>query len=116
MKLKNVVILVKDIEKAKQFYKDVFSLQVILDSGTNVVFIEGLVLQELKPFEDETKKNTIFYNNASLLYFETFDIEDDIKRLDKYKISYVSKYENEYFKLIRVYDLDGNLLEIRQIK
>ena len=31
MKLKNVLIVVKDIEKSKQFYHDLFGLNVVLD-------------------------------------------------------------------------------------
>lgn len=30
MKLKNIVIVVKDIQKSKQFYQDVFGLEVVL--------------------------------------------------------------------------------------
>ena len=32
MKLKNVLIVVKDIEKSKQFYHDLFGLDMILDN------------------------------------------------------------------------------------
>ena len=31
MRLKNVLIVVKDIEKAKQFYHDLFGLETVLD-------------------------------------------------------------------------------------
>ncbi len=36
MKLKNVLIVVKDIKKAKQFYHDLFGLDVILDNDGNI--------------------------------------------------------------------------------
>ena len=32
MKLKNVLIVVKDIERARQFYRDLFGLSVVLDN------------------------------------------------------------------------------------
>ena len=48
MKLKNVLIVVKDIEKSKQFYHDLFGLDVVLDNGGNVILTEGLVLQDKK--------------------------------------------------------------------
>lgn len=38
----------KDIEKAKQFYHDLFGLDVILDNVGNVILTEGLVLQDEK--------------------------------------------------------------------
>ena len=48
MKLKNVLIVVKDIEKARQFYKDLFGLDLVLDNGGNMILTEGLVLQDEK--------------------------------------------------------------------
>ncbi len=37
MKLKNILIVVKDIEKSKQFYNDLFGLNTILNSDGNVI-------------------------------------------------------------------------------
>lgn len=37
MKLKNVLIVVKDIEKSKQFYHDLFGLDMILDYDGNMI-------------------------------------------------------------------------------
>lgn len=48
MKLKNVLIVVKDIERARQFYHDLFGLEMILDNNGNMIMTEGLVLQEGK--------------------------------------------------------------------
>ena len=48
MKLKNILIVVKDIEKAKQFYHDLFGLDVVLKQDGNVILTEGLVLQDEK--------------------------------------------------------------------
>lgn len=44
MKLKNVLIVVKDIEKSKQFYHDLFGLNIIQSHDGNVILTEGLVL------------------------------------------------------------------------
>ena len=46
MKLRNVLIVVKDIEKSKQFYHDLFGLDMVLDNDGNMILTEGLVLQE----------------------------------------------------------------------
>ena len=48
MKLKNVLIVVKDIEKARQFYHDLFGIDLVLDNDGNMVLTEGLVLQDAK--------------------------------------------------------------------
>lgn len=41
MKLKNVLIVVKDIERARQFYHDLFGLEMILDNDGNMILTEG---------------------------------------------------------------------------
>ena len=44
MRLKNVLIAVKDVEKSKEFYHALFGLDVILNQEGNVILTEGLVL------------------------------------------------------------------------
>lgn len=48
MKLRNILIVVKDIEKSRQFYHDLFGLDMILDNDGNMILTEGLVLQDEK--------------------------------------------------------------------
>ena len=48
MKLKNVLIVTKDIEKSRQFYHDLFGLELVLDNDGNMILTEGLVLQDEK--------------------------------------------------------------------
>ena len=57
MKLKNILIVVKDLEKAKTFYHDLFGLDVILDQDGNVILTEGLVLQDEKIWANFLKKH-----------------------------------------------------------
>ena len=46
MKLKNILIVVDDIERSKKFYRDLFGLETVLDNDGNVILTEGLVLQD----------------------------------------------------------------------
>ena len=46
MRLKNILIVVTDIEKSKRFYKELFGLEVVVDFDGNVILTEGLVLQD----------------------------------------------------------------------
>ena len=48
MRLRNVLIVVNDMDRAIRFYKEIFGLQVILDQDGNVIMSEGLVLQDAK--------------------------------------------------------------------
>lgn len=116
MKLKNVLIVVNDIEKSKKFYKDLFGLEVVLDNDGNVILTEGLVLQDRKIWEQFLSKEIIPENNAAELYFVESNIEEFAEKLDKYNppIKYVNRLmEHEWGqKVIRFYDLDGNLIEV----
>ena len=84
MKLKNVLIVVKDIERARQFYHDLFGLEMILDNDGNMILTEGLVLQDEKIWRQFLDKDIIPQNNACELYFEEADIEGFVEKLEKY--------------------------------
>lgn len=116
MKLKNVLIVVNDIDRAINFYKEILGLQVILDQDGNVIMSEGLVLQDAKIWSKFLDKDVIPKNNMTELYFEETDIEGFIKRLDEsqYDIEYVNKLMTHSWgqKVVRFYDPDGNLIEV----
>ena len=119
MKLKNILIVVKDIEKSKQFYHDLFGLDTILDNDGNMILTEGLVLQDEKIWKSFLKKEVIPENNACELYFEESDIEAFVEKLEKLypDIKYVNQLMTYSWgqKVVRFYDLDGNLIEVRTL-
>ena len=45
MKFSNPLIVVTNMEKAKQFYYDVLGLEVVVDFGANVTLKGGITLQ-----------------------------------------------------------------------
>ncbi|MCF2681206.1 VOC family protein [Faecalicatena contorta] len=116
MKLKNVLIVVNDIEKSKAFYKELFGLDVVLDNDGNVILTEGLVLQDASIWKQFIKKDLIPENNTTELYFEEPDIEAFARKLEEYKepIQYVNELMEHTWgqKVIRFYDPDGNLIEV----
>lgn len=116
MRLKNVLIVVKDIEKSKKFYHDLFGLDMILDNDGNMILTEGLVLQEEKYWTDFLDKQVIPENNSCELYFEEPNIEEFVEKLEKYypNIKYVNRLITHSWgqKVVRFYDLDGNLIEV----
>lgn len=119
MKLKNIVIVVKDIERSKQFYKELFGLDVILDQEGNVILTEGLVLQESKVWEQALGQDVVWKNHASELYFEETDLDLFLEKLQQYeqKIQYVYLPEEGESKkrAVRLYDLDGNMIEVGEV-
>ena len=70
MKLKNVVIVVDNIEQSVKFYKNLFGLQVIMRQDGNVIMSEGLVLQDAEVWRESTGIATTPHNNMTELYFE----------------------------------------------
>ena len=70
MKLKHILIVVKDIEKSKQFYNDLFGLDLVLDNDGNMILTEGLVLQDEKIWKKFLGKDIIPKSNSCELYFE----------------------------------------------
>ncbi len=116
MKLKNTLIVVKDIEKAKQFYHDLFGLEMILDNDGNMILTDGLVLQEEKYWKKFLGKDIIPENNSCELYFEEQDIEGFVEKLENYypDVKYVNRLMTHSWgqKVIRFYDPDGNLIEV----
>lgn len=116
MKLKNILIVVKDMERAKQFYHDLFGLDVILDNDGNVMLTEGLVLQDEKIWTKFLGREIIPENNSCELYFEENDIEAFAAKLEKLypSIQYVNRLMTHSWgqKVLRFYDPDGNLIEV----
>ena len=115
-RLKNFLIVVKDIEKSRKFYHDLFGLELLLDNGGNMILSEGLVLQEEKYWKEFLGKEIISENNSCELYFEEPDIESFIEKLESYypEVEYVNKLMTHSWgqKVIRFYDPDGNLIEV----
>lgn len=116
MKLKNILIVVKDIERSKQFYHDLFGLELILDNGGNMILTEGLVLQEEAIWKASIGKEVIPENNSCELYFEERDIEGFVKKLEEIypAVTYVNRLTEHSWgqKVVRFYDPDGNLIEV----
>ena len=83
MKLRNVLIVVRDIDRSRKYYHDLFGLETVLDNDGNMILTEGLVLQDAKIWENFLEKDIIPRNNASELYFEERNIEGFIQKLEE---------------------------------
>ena len=116
MKLKNVLIVVKDIEKSRKFYHDLFGIDLVLDNDGNMILTEGLVLQDEKIWKSFLGRDILPQNNACELYFEEQDIEVFVEKLERLypSIEYVNRLMTHSWgqRVIRFYDLDGNLIEV----
>ena len=116
MKLKNVLIVVKDIEKSRKFYHDLFGIDLVLDNDGNMILTEGLVLQDEKIWKSFLNRDIVPKSNSCELYFEEQDIGSFVEKLERLypDIDYVNRLMTHSWgqRVIRFYDLDGNLIEV----
>ena len=116
MELRGFLIVVKDIEKSKKYYHDLFGLELIQDNDGNMILEGGLVLQEERYWKMFLGKDTIMKNNAAELYFEEADIEAFVKKLQTLypETEYVNPLMTHSWgqRVVRFYDLDGTLIEV----
>ena len=116
MKLKNILIVVKDIEKSRRFYQDLFGIELVLDNDGNMILSEGLVLQDEKIWKSFLNRDIVSKSNSCELYFEEQDIEAFVEKLERIypDIEYVNRLMTHSWgqRVIRFYDLDGNLIEV----
>jgi len=116
MRLKNILIVVKDIEKSRKFYHDLFGIELVLDNDGNMILTEGLVLQDEKIWKSFLDRDIVPKSNSCELYFEEQDIESFVEKLERLypEVEYVNHLMTHSWgqRVIRFYDLDGNLIEV----
>ena len=116
MRLKNVLLVVEDIEVSKAFYRELFGLQVLTDFGRNVILTEGLVLQEKALWEEFVERKVVPGGNAMELYFEENNLDVFVEKLEasSYEIQYVNHLmEHDWGqRVVRFYDPDMHVIEV----
>ncbi|MBQ7797026.1 MAG: VOC family protein [Lachnospiraceae bacterium] len=116
MKLKNMLLVVKDIERSKKFYKGLFGLEVIADFDGNVVLTEGLVLQDEAIWKSFIEREISHRGHNAELYFEESEMDELLKKLENWPepIEYVNPIMEHSWgqRVVRIYDPDGHMIEI----
>ena len=100
MRLRNVLIVVKDMERSIKFYHDLFGLDTVVDQDGNVILTEGLVLQDEKLWKKFLEREfDCFVEKLERLYPE---------------VQYVNRPMTHSWgqRVVRFYDPDGNLIEV----
>ncbi|WP_088228658.1 VOC family protein [Desulfosporosinus sp. FKB] len=116
MEFKLALLAVKNVEKSKQFYKDLFDQEVVLDLGKNVTFSGGFAIQEDFAWLTNLSSGSVIKKSNNMeLYFEVEDFEEFIVKLSAYEsIEYVhlpKKHEWQQ-RVVRIYDPDYHMIEI----
>lgn len=120
MRLKNFLLVVEDIERAKSFYKELFGLDVLRDFDTNVILEQGLVLQERARWGKALGEQVSYSGKDVALYFEEYDLDAFAKKVEGsgwniHFLNPLQTLENGQ-KMLRLTDPDGHVIEIREIK
>ncbi|WP_346936729.1 glyoxalase/bleomycin resistance/dioxygenase family protein [Clostridium sp.] len=116
MKFKLTLLSVKDVNVSKQFYKEIFNQEVVLDLGRNVTFSGGFAIQEDFAWLTDLPVNSVIEKSNNMeLYFEVDDFDGFIQKIKNYRnIEYVhqpKKYEWQQ-RVVRIYDPDHHIIEI----
>ena len=117
MKLKNPMLVVRDIDQSVEFYNRVFGLHVIMDFGANKTLTGGLALQTAETYQEFIGDRAIsFGGNSFELYFEEDDFDGFIAKLgQRNDIQYIGDGVKEAGwgqRTVRFYDLDGHIIEV----
>lgn len=115
MRLKNYLIVVKDIERSRQFYQELFDMTVLKDFGENVILSGGLVLQERGQWERLTGKECVPGYDGEL-FFETGNLDAFLQKLDAYSAPVTILREvrvNSWGRrAVLLADPDGHVIEV----
>lgn len=68
MKFMNPMLVVADMDRSVEFYKEVLGLHVIMDFGANKTLTGGLALQTAETYKKFIDKDEIFLEAAALKY------------------------------------------------
>lgn len=116
MKYEGVCIAVKDVNRSKQFYQEIFGLEVFQDYGINVSFGGLSLQQEFDWLVDIPKESVMVKSHNMELYFEEDDFDGFLAKLEQRgDITYLGGGVKEAGwgqRSVRFYDLDGHIIEV----
>lgn len=114
----SVVLLCSNIAKSKQFYQDLFNLEIQHDIGVLITFAGGITLWEKKTALPLLYPGLKAVSNpekpAQELYFETDEIVKFASVLAEKKIRLLHEIQVTPWnqRTVRFFDPDGNLIEM----
>jgi len=115
------VIFVEDIQVSKDFYKNIFSLEVEMDFGENIVFRDAFSIWQKNRAEKIIFGNKIIsgkreVHNKVELYFESIYIESCWEKILASKVEIIHPIKEESWgqRVFRVYDPDKFIIEVAE--
>jgi uncharacterized glyoxalase superfamily protein PhnB len=118
MKFMGPIILVENLERARDFYEKILNQKVVYDFGVNVSFENGLAIHLRTHFEEVHKMNDshkiIYGSNSMELNFETEELDDIYNKLKLLKVEFVHEMQEAPWgqRGITFYDPDKHIVSI----
>lgn len=117
MRLKNILLVVHDLEHSKAFYKELFEMDVLGHFEGNVVLTGGLALQEQAQWESLIGQKAAYGGCDAELYFETYGLDTFIEKLENgtFSIKYINGQTEQGERVLRFYDPDRHVIEVKEV-
>ena len=116
MRYSCTVLSVADVNAARQFYQDLFGLELYQDYGINIAFTCGLSLQQEFHWLVNLPKEVIQKKTNNIeLCFEEEAFDGFLEKLKNYPaIEYLGDVMEHTWgqRVVRFYDLDGHIIEV----
>ena len=115
MKLKNPMLVVKDMDRTLAFYREVLGLRVVMDFGANKTLTGGLALQTEETYREFTGRDQISYGGGNFeLYFEEDDFDGFVQRLKAFDVEFLHPVREHSWgqRVVRFYDPDRHIIEV----
>jgi catechol 2,3-dioxygenase-like lactoylglutathione lyase family enzyme len=102
------------MKRSRDFYEKVLNQKVTFDFGENIAF-EGFAIHLKSHYQGliDDKEVKLGGNNFEL-YFEDNDLENVVKRLEEYGVTFVHPLREQPWRqmVVRFYDPDENIIEV----
>jgi len=117
MKHKSNVLIVKDMDVSKSFYRNILGLHVLFNYHGQVILSGGIVLQSYEIWKDlirKTDDEIVLQNHANELYFEIDDIDDFMQKLNENNVPLIHPLKQYAWgqRVVRFYDPDGHVIAV----
>lgn len=107
------VLIVKDIEKSKAFYREVLGIETLAEEPNGATLAGGIRLQTEESWKKDTNEEDIYYGGwDSVLCFEEDNIPPLFLKLYQKGVPLEHKLRRNGRQTLRVEDPDGHVIEI----
>ncbi len=116
MKLRYIILKVKDIERAKNFYSRLLSMEFTKEEpGRMVVFdLQNIKIGLYNPLADGDSLSDSDFGNNYRAAFGVEDLEPELKRVSAFA-EIINHKKVDYHEWFEFKDSEGNVLEIHKI-